>query len=73
MALIIQARAVAAGFARLKVGGHSLKCGALTTGLDRGVRPTKLKRLSRHKSYEVLGEYLEFGDLFNGHPLGGVL
>lgn len=73
LALIIQARAVAAGFARLELGGHSLKRGALTTGMDRGVHPTKLKRLGRHKSYEVLGEYLEFGDLFDGHPLGGVL
>jgi len=73
LALIVQARAVAAGFARLELGGHSLKRGALTTGMDRGVHPTKLKRLGRHKSYEVLGEYLEFGDLFEGHPLGGVL
>ena len=28
-----------------------LKCGALTTDMDRGVHPTKLKRLGRHKSY----------------------
>ena len=27
----------------------------------------------RHKSFDVLGEYLEFGDLFEGHPLSGVL
>ena len=26
-----------------------------------------------HKSFDVLGEYLEFGDLFDGHPLTGVL
>ena len=54
-------------------GGHSLKRGALTTGMDRGVHPAKLKRLGRHKSFDVLGEYLEFGDLFEGHPLSGVL
>ena len=35
--------------------------------------PAKLKRLGRHKSFDVLGEYLEFGDLFEGHPLQGVL
>ncbi|MEO9188409.1 MAG: hypothetical protein ABI224_00165 [Acetobacteraceae bacterium] len=39
----------------------------------RGVHPAKLKRLGRHKSFDVLGEYLEFGDLFDGHPLSGVL
>jgi site-specific recombinase XerC len=70
---IIQARAVAAGFGRRDLGGHSLKRGALTTGMDRGVHPAKLKRLGRHKSFDVLGEYLEFGDLFDGHPLTGVL
>ena len=73
LAMIVQFRAVAAGFARLELGGHSLKRGALTTGMDRGVHPTRLKRLGRHKSYEVLGEYLEFGDLFEGHPLTGVI
>jgi len=73
VALVVQARAVAAGFGRRELGGHSLKRGALTTGMDRGVHPAKLKRLGRHKSFDVLGEYLEFGDLFDGHPLGGVL
>jgi site-specific recombinase XerC len=70
---IVQARAVAAGFGRRDLAGHSLKRGALTTGMDRGIHPAKLKRLGRHKSFDVLGEYLEFGDLFDGHPLSGVL
>jgi len=70
---IIQARAVAAGFGRRDLAGHSLKRGALTTGMDRGIHPAKLKRLGRHKSFDVLGDYLEFGDLFEGHPLDGVL
>ena len=73
VALIVQARAAAAGFGAQELGGHSLKRGALTTGMDRGVHPTRLKRLGRHKSYDVLGEYMEFGDLFEGHPLTGVL
>ena len=70
---MIQARAVAAGFGRRDLAGHSLKRGALTTGMDLGIHPAKLKRLGRHKSFDVLGEYLEFGDLFEGHPLQGVL
>lgn len=73
VALIVQSRAVAAGFQRRDLGGHSLKRGALTTGMERGVHPAALKRLGRHKSFDVLGEYLEFGDLFDGHPLSGVL
>ena len=73
VARIIQARAMDVGFERLDLGGHSLKRGALTTGMDRGVHPTKLKRLGRHKSYAVLDEYLEAGDPFDGHPLVGAL
>ena len=73
VAQVVQARAVAAGFGLRDLGGHSLKRGALTTGMDRGVHPAKLKRLGRHKSFDVLGEYLEFGDPFDGHPLSGVL
>lgn len=73
VARIIQARAAAAGFERTALGGHSLKRGALTTGMDRGVHPTRLKQLGRHKSYAVLDEYLELGDPFEGHPLSGLL
>lgn len=73
VAEIIKARAAEAGFGGRDFGGHSLKRGALTTGMERGVHPAKLKRLGRHKSFDVLGEYLEFGDLFEGHPLGDVL
>jgi len=73
VALVVQARAVSAGLGRRELGVHSLKRGALTTCMDRGVHPTQLKRLGWHKSYDVLGEYLEFGDLFDGNPLGGVL
>lgn len=73
VARIIQARAAAAGFDATRMGGHSLKRGALTTGMDRGVHPTRLKQLGRHKSYAVLDEYLELGEPFENHPLNGVL
>ncbi|NKE48670.1 site-specific integrase [Roseomonas frigidaquae] len=70
---IVQARAAAAGFDPAAFGGHSLRRGALTTGMNRGVHPAQLKRLGRHKRFDTLGEYLEFGDLFEGHPLAGSL
>lgn len=73
VARIVQRRAAATGFGLRELGRHSLKRGALTTGMQRGVRPAKRNRLGRHKSFDVLGEYLEFGDLFEGHPLSGVL
>lgn len=73
VAAIIKTRAAEAGFERRGFGGHSLKRGALTTGMDCGVHPADLKRLGRHKSFDVLGEYLEFGDLFERHPLVGLI
>ena len=73
LADMVKARASAAGFDGSHFGGHSLKRGALTTGMERGVHPADLKRLGRHKSFDVLGEYLEYGDLFDRHALKGVL
>ncbi len=73
IARIVQARASAAGFAAREFGGHSLKRGALSAGMAAGAHAAQLKRLGRHKSFDVLGEYLEFGNLFDGHPLGGLL
>jgi integrase len=73
VAEIVKSRAQQAGFGGRDFGGHSLKRGALTTGMDHGEHPAKLKRLGRHNSFDVLGEYLEFGDIFEGHPLSGVL
>lgn len=73
IATIIKARASAAGFNPGSFGGHSLKRGAITTGMENHVHPADLKRMGRHKSFDVLGEYLEFGDLFERHPLRNVL
>ena len=70
---IVQARAAAAGFVGREFGGHSLKRGALSAGMEAGAHAAQLKRLGRHKSFDVLGEYLEFGNLFDNHPLGAVL
>ena len=73
VAQIVQARAMAAGLGRRDLGGHSLKRGVLTTGMDRGVHPAKLKRLGRHKSFDTLGKYLEFRNLFEDYPLQDAL
>jgi hypothetical protein len=73
VARIVKTRAAAAGFDPRALGGHSLKRGALTTDMDRGVHPPRLKQLGRHKSYAVLDDYLELGDPFEAHPLNGVL
>ena len=53
--------------------GQSLRRGALSTGMERGIHPTRLKQLARHKTYAVLDIYLELSDPFEGHPLNGML
>jgi hypothetical protein len=73
IARIVQGRAAAAGFAPREFAGHSLKRGALSTGMHAGAHAAQFKRLGRHKSFDVLGEYLEFGNLFEGHPLRDLL
>jgi len=73
IARIVRARAAAVGFAGREFGGHSLKRGALSTGMQAGAHVAQLRRLGRHKSLDVLGEYMEFGNLFDGHPVSSVL
>jgi hypothetical protein len=51
VARIIQTRAARAGFDPALLGGHSLKRGALSTGMARGVHPTRLKQ--RGQAYEA--------------------
>ena len=46
VAQIMQARALAAGFGRRDLGGHSLKRGALTAGMERGIRQAQAARSS---------------------------
>ena len=69
----MQDRAQKAGFAKREFGGHSLKRGALTSGMAAGAHPAHLKRLGRHKSFDVLGEYLEYRNLFEAHALKELL
>lgn len=69
VARVVQHYAAKAGFDPSEFGGHSLKRGALTTGMQNQVHPSKLKRLGRHKSYAPLDHYLEHGDAFAEHPL----
>jgi len=73
IARIIQARAKAAGYTPREFAGHSLKRGALTAGMEAGAPAAQLKRLGRHKNFDVLGKYLEFGTLFESHALEGLL
>lgn len=73
VARIVKRRGAAAGFEAAGLGGHSLKRGAMNTAKERRVHPAQLKRLGRHASWATLAAYIEDGDLFEEHPLQGVL
>ena len=70
---IVQARAVAAGFApaRSRRPQPQARRADHGHGSRHPSRQTQAPRAPQ--SFDVLGEYLEFGDLFDGHPLTGVL
>ena len=72
IARIIQARAAAAGFGRAS-SPATASSAARSAPACSGRPRRQLKRLGRHKSFDVLGEYLEFGNLFDGHPLRDLL
>ena len=73
VARIVPAVAAKAGFDPSALGGHSLRRGALSTGIERGIHPTRLKQLGRRKTYAELDVYLELSDPFKRHPRSGAL
>jgi len=50
--------AAKAGFDPSALGGHSLRRGVLSAGMERGIHPTRLKQVGRHKTYAVPDVYL---------------
>lgn len=53
--------------------GHSLRAGFCTSAAKAGVEPWKIRRQSRHRSLEVLGDYLREADVFKDNPGAGLL
>jgi site-specific recombinase XerD len=67
VALVIKARAAAAGYDPAHVSGHSLRAGFLTEAARQGATVFKMKEVSRHKSLEVLSDYVRSHELFRDH------
>ena len=73
VAKIVKKRGAAVGLDPKKLGGHSLKRGALNTALDRDVALHKVKQLGRHKSFATLTAYIEEREQLDDPALDGVL
>ena len=67
IARLVQHHAAAAGYDPSQFAGHSLRAGFLTEGASQGATIFKLQEVSRHKSVQVLADYVRNADLFKNH------
>jgi integrase len=73
IALIVKNRTGLAGFDAAGFAGHSLRRGAISSGVAAGVHIARLKQFSGHASLKSLEEYVELDELRHNHPLKDVL
>ncbi|RYF12356.1 MAG: integrase, partial [Oxalobacteraceae bacterium] len=69
----VQHYAAAAGYDPTVFAGHSLRAGFLTEGASQGATIFKLQEVSRHKSVQVLADYVRNAELFKDHAGQGFL
>lgn len=67
VALVVKARAAAAGYDPALFSGHSLRAGFLTEAAVQGANLFKMKEHSRHKSLEMVSEYVRDHERFRDH------
>ena len=67
IARLVQHHAAAAGYDPKQFAGHSLRAGFLTEGASQGATIFKLQEVSRHKSVQILADYVRNADLFKDH------
>lgn len=73
VARIVQSRAAAAGLDPAQFAGHSLRAGFLTSAAAAGASIWKMQEVSRHRSVQVLSEYVRRAKLFDDHAGEGFL
>ena len=73
VAIVVKARAEAAGYDPNQVSGHSLRAGFLTEAAQNGANIFKMRDQSRHKSLEVLSDYVRNKEVFDDHAGAGFL
>jgi integrase len=73
VATIIKARAAAAGLDPALFSGHSLRAGFCTAAARHGAPAWRIQQISGHQSPASLARYIRAGQLFDDHPLEGLL
>ncbi|API61277.1 integrase (plasmid) [Tardibacter chloracetimidivorans] len=67
VARLVQRCAAAAGFDPTDYAGHSLRSGFLTEAARQGASIFKMRDVSRHKSVQVLADYVRDFEMFRDH------
>jgi integrase len=67
VARLVQRCAAAAGYDPAEFAGHSLRAGFLTEAANRGATIFKMQEVSRHKSAQMLLEYVRSAERFQNH------
>ena len=73
IALVIKKWTGRAGLDGAAFAGHSLRRGAISSGVAQGVHIARLKQFSGHASLKSLEEYVELDELRHNHPLKDIL
>ena len=73
VALVVKKWTGLAGLDGAAFAGHSLRRGAISSGVAQGVHIARLKQFSGHASLKSLEEYVELDELRQNHPLKHVL
>jgi site-specific recombinase XerD len=73
IALVVKKWTERAGLDSAAFAGHSLRRGAISSGVAQGVHIARLKQFSGHASLKSLEEYVELDELRQNHPLKDVL
>ena len=73
IALVVKKWTSLAGLDGAAFAGHSLRRGAISSGVAQGVHIARLKQFSGHASLKSLEEYVELDELRLHHPLKDVL
>lgn len=67
VARLVKQVAGAAGYDASKFSGHSLRAGFLTEAASQGATIFKMQEVSRHKTVQILSEYVRSTDRFRDH------
>ena len=73
IALVVKKWVGKAGLDGAAFAGHSLRRGAISSGVAQGVHIARLKQFSGHASFKSLEDYVELDELRQHHPLKEVL